>query len=100
MEFSHALSSIPLEIPCPILNPQPPYPLAVWIFFGIAHFSTVQKFCHFCNDSNDELKNYPNKKDWLLQSKNSYNYSIEKPKGDSGTASAYEIKNTSCLKMI
>ena len=77
-----------------------PSPLAVWIFSGIAHFSTVQEFCLFYNDSNDELKKHPNKKDWLLQSKNSYNYSIEQLKGDSGTASAYKIKNTSCLKMI
>ena len=81
--------------------PQPPPPLySVWIFPGIPHFSTIQKFCHFCNDSKDELIEHPNKKDWLLKSKDSYNYSIEQPKGNSGTASAYIIKKTSCLKMI
>ena len=52
------------------------------------------------NDSKDELKEHPYKKDWFSQSKDSYNYSIEQPKGDSETASAYRIKKTSCIKMI
>ena len=69
--------------------PHPSSPLPpVWIFSGIADFSTVQKSCYFCNDSKDELKEHPNKKDWILQSKDSYSYRIEQPKGDSGTASA------------
>ena len=63
-------------------------------------FSTVQKFYHFLNISKDELKEYPNKKDWLLVSKDSYNYSIEQLEGDSRTASAYGIKKTSCFKII
>ena len=50
-------------------------------------------------DSKVELKEHPNKKDWLLQSKDSYNYTIEQPKGDSGTDSAYRIKKTSRLKI-
>ena len=78
--------------------PQAPLSTLVWIFSGIAHFSTVQKFYHFYDVSKGELKEHPNKKDWLLQSKGSYNYSIEQPKDDSGTASAYRIKKTSCLK--
>ena len=78
--------------------PRPPPP--VWIFSGIAHFSLARKFCHFFNDSRDELKEYRNKKDWLLQSKDSYNYSTEQPKADSGTVSAYRIKKTSCFKII
>ena len=87
-----------MSYPHPPPPPPPPLPL-VWIFSGIAHFSTVQKFCHFCSDSKDELKEHPNKKDWLLQSKDSYNYSIEQPKGDSGTASAYiELKRLHVLK--
>ena len=52
------------------------------------------------NDSKDELKKHQNKKDLLLQSKDSYNYSIEQPEGHAGTASAYRIKKISCLKMI
>ena len=75
------------------LQPPPSPTPSVWIFSGIAHFSTVQKFFHFCNNSKDELKDHPNKKDCC-------NYSIEEAKGDSWTASAYRTKKTSCLKII
>ena len=69
--------------------PQPP---SIWIFSGITHFSSaVQKLSRFGNDSKDELKEHLNKKDCLLQSKDSYNYSIEQHKDDSGIVSAYSI---------
>ena len=44
------------------------------------------------------LKDHPNKKDWLLRSKDSHNYNIEKLEGDSEIASAYGIKKSLCLK--
>ena len=41
------------------------------------NFSTVRKFCRFCNVSKDELKEHPNKKNQSLWSKDSFNYSID-----------------------
>ena len=70
-------------------------PYALGKFF--CSFTTAQKFCHSCNVSKDELKEHPRKKNWLLQSKDSYNYSIEQLQGDSRIASAYEIKKSLCL---
>ena len=96
-KYGSRLPLWPLEIyPLEIIR----FPLSVWIFSGIVLFSKYRKFFQFCNDSIGELKKYPNKKDWLLQSQDSYNYNIEQPKSDLGTASAYRIKNTSSLKMI
>ena len=69
--------------------------LCSWKVF--CSFNTAQKFCHSCNVSKDELKEHPRKKNWLLQSKDSYNYSIEQLQGDSRIASAYEIKKSLCL---
>ena len=45
----------------------------------------------------NELKKHPNKKDWLLESKDSYNCSIEQLEGGSGIASAYGIRKSLCL---
>ena len=77
--------------------PTPHLPSPVCNFSGIAHLSTVQNFCHFCNASKGELKEHQNMKDWLLQCKDSYNYRIELLEKDLGIASAYGIKKSFCL---
>ena len=70
--------------------------LAVHALGGFfCRFSTVQKFCRFCNVSKNKLKGHPNEKDWILHSNDSYNYIIEQLEGNGGIASAYGIKKSS-----
>ena len=67
------------------------------IFSGTAHLSTVQKICHFCNASKDELKEHLNIKDWLLRCKDIYNYRIEQLDENSRIVTACGIKKSLCL---
>ena len=61
------------------------------------NFSTVQKFCRFCNISKNQLLEDSNRKDWVLRTKEIYDYTINQLSGDPGISSAYGIKEKSCL---
>ena len=56
------------------------------------NFSTVKKFCRFCNVSKQGLKEQPMRKDWALRTRAGYNSNIAQLVDDPEIAPAYGIK--------
>ena len=56
------------------------------------NFSTVKKFCRFCNVSKQGLKKQPMRKDWALRTRAGYDSNIAQLVDDPEIAPAYGIK--------
>ena len=64
------------------------------------NFSTVQRFCRFCNATKQGLIDDCNKKDWVLRTRESYDLNIRHLLDDTLMTSAYGLKSNSCLNEV
>ena len=63
-------------------------------------FSTVSKFCRFCNFTKNQMLENFNSNEWVLRTKEAYDSNIAQLEGDPAIASVYGIKRCSPLHVL
>ena len=64
------------------------------------NFTTVSKFCRFCNFTRSQMLENFNSNEWVLSTKEAYDSNIAQLEGDPAIASAYSIKSCSPLHVL
>ena len=64
------------------------------------NFSTVQRFYRFCNATKQCLPDYSHREDWVLRTREGYDWNMRHLLDDPLMASAYGLKSSSCLNEL